>query len=112
MIFMDKPKLVCVFAHPDDEAFGPGGTIAKYSQTHNVYILCATKGEAGNLKHKQNIANIREQELLESARILGVQEVKFLGFIDGKLSNSNYHALAGKIKSYLEKIRPEILLTF
>lgn len=107
-----KPSLVCVFAHPDDEAFGPGGTIAKFSQIYNVYILCATKGEAGSSDHGKNIADIREKEMLASAKILGVKEVKFLGFIDGKLSNSNYHDLAEKIKSYLEKIRPETLLTF
>lgn len=107
-----KAKLICVFAHPDDEAFGPGGTIAQFSQTRDVYILCTTKGEAGGFNQDKNIASVREKELIDSAKILGVKEVKFLGFRDGKLSNSNYHAVAKKIKSYLEKIRPDTLLTF
>ena len=107
-----KQKIVCVFAHPDDEAFGPGGTIAKFSQTDELYILCATKGEAGITNREKNIAEIRQQELLASAKILGVKEVSFLGFIDGTLSNSNYHDLANRIKKYLEKIKPTKLLTF
>src|SRR3989344_4769755 len=107
-----KQKIVCVFAHPDDEAFGPGGTIAEFSKTHNVYIICATKGEAGGFDHEKNIAGIREKEMLASAKILGVREVRFLGFIDGKLCNEIYHQLADKITKYLEKIQPETLLTF
>jgi len=107
-----KPTLVCVFAHPDDEAFGPGGTIAKFSQTHNVYLLCATRGEAGGHHQEKNIASIRENELLESAKTLGVKGVNFLGFIDGKLCNEIYPALVEKIKEYIIKIGPQTLLTF
>ena len=42
-----KPVVVAVFAHPDDEAFGPGGTLAVLSKTHDVYIITVTGGEAG-----------------------------------------------------------------
>lgn len=107
-----RKTLVCIFAHPDDEAFGPGGTIAKFAKTHDVYILCATCGEAGGVGAQQEIAKIRDAELLESAKILGVKKVYFLGFIDGTLSNSIYHKLAGKIKEKLNEIKPETLLTF
>jgi len=48
-----KP-LVCIFAHPDDEAFGPGGTIAKFAKQRPVYLICATKGESGKYKGKKN----------------------------------------------------------
>ena len=48
-----KP-LVCIFAHPDDEAFGPGGTIAKFAKKRPVYLICATKGESGKYKDKKN----------------------------------------------------------
>ncbi|OGK20863.1 hypothetical protein A2866_04865 [Candidatus Roizmanbacteria bacterium RIFCSPHIGHO2_01_FULL_39_8] len=101
-----KQSVVCVFAHPDDEAFGPGGTIAKFSQTHDVTILCATKGEAGGK------AEVREQELRQSAKILGVKQVIFLGFKDGTLCNLHYHTIAAKIKKVIKRIKPSSLLTF
>lgn len=103
---MKRKSLVCVFAHPDDEAFGPGGTIATFAKDYDVYILCATKGEAGGT------ANVREQELLASSKILGVKHVNFLGFTDGTLCNSIYHDLVAMIKKHIEEIKPELLLTF
>lgn len=105
-----RDSIVAVFAHPDDEAFGPAGTIAKFSQTHDVYVLCATRGEAGG-NHKR-LAEIRSSELLKSAKILGVRGVYFLGFIDGTLSNSLYHHLASKIEQKLKLFKPETLITF
>lgn len=107
-----KQKLVCVFAHPDDEAFGPGGTIAKLAQDYEVYILCATRGEAGEKNGEHDIGKTRSNELLESSHVLGVKKVFFLGFTDGQLCNSNYHDLANKIKQIVKRLKPEILLTF
>lgn len=107
-----KNSLVCIFAHPDDEAFGPGGTITTFAKTHDVYIICATKGEAGAKNGEKNIGQIRSNELLQSAKILGVKKVFFLGFEDGKLCNSAYQDLAKKIKRYINRLKPAILLTF
>lgn len=110
-------NLVCVFAHPDDEAFGPGGTIAKLSKKFNVYLLCATKGEVG-LKGKTlrvsnlKLANVRANELRRSAKVLGIKKVYFLGFKDGELNNNIYHKLASKIHSRVLKLKPEIVLTY
>lgn len=108
-------SIVCIFAHPDDEAMGPGGTIAKLAQENNVYLLCATKGHAGNNSSSQSqekIFRIRTQELLNSARILGIKNVTFLGFRDGYLANHNYHKLADKIQKKLEEIKPDTIITF
>ncbi|MEJ5225942.1 MAG: PIG-L family deacetylase, partial [Anaerolineales bacterium] len=48
---MTQPKtILAVLAHPDDESFGMGGTLALYArQGHNVYLICATRGEAGTV---------------------------------------------------------------
>ncbi len=105
-----RKAVVGVFAHPDDESFGPSGTIAKFAKTHDVYILCATKGEEG-MGPKSNLGKIRAQELQNSARILGVKAVYFLGFLDGTLSNNLYHKLASKIEKKLKMLKPEIIIT-
>jgi LmbE family N-acetylglucosaminyl deacetylase len=108
-----KPVL-CIFAHPDDEAFGPAGTIAQMAEERDVYIVCVTNGDAGMNESGQQgeLGSIRRQELRESASVLGVKEVMFLDYIDGTLSNSMYHHIAEKIKIIVGEIQPEILLTF
>jgi N-acetylglucosamine malate deacetylase 2 len=117
-------KILAVFAHPDDEAFGPGGTLAKYAHEGvDVHLLSATKGEAGQMDekvrlekskiHKKEIPihEIREEELLKSAKILGVKRVEFLDYCDGDLCNNIYHDLAGKIMKKIESFKPQIILT-
>jgi N-acetylglucosamine malate deacetylase 2 len=107
-----KP-LVCIFAHPDDEAFGPSGSIAKFAKERDVYIICVTNGDAGvNPKQAENLGEIRKQELLDSAQILGVKDVIFLGFKDGCICNKDYHTIAEKIEGELTKLQPATLLTF
>lgn len=112
---MKKKAVAVIVAHPDDEAFFMSGTIAKYAKEgHDIYLLCATKGEAGE-QHKgmdaRQIHEIREEELLESAKILGVKQVFFLGFQDGTLSNNLYHKLADSIIQILQKLKPEVIIT-
>lgn len=110
-----KKTIVCVFAHPDDEAFGPSGTIYKLAKENDVYILCATKGQAGQDSRSEtgtSLTSRRAAELKNSAKLLGVKKVYFLGFKDGTLSNNLYHKLAEKIKTHLESLRPEIVITF
>ncbi|MCX6730348.1 MAG: PIG-L family deacetylase [Candidatus Roizmanbacteria bacterium] len=104
-----------ILAHPDDESFGPGGTIALLSQTHDVYLFCATKGEAGQDYSEKNGMSLTEKrviELQEASAILGVKEVIFLGYEDGQLSNSVYHEIADKITVYVNKLQPDRIITY
>jgi LmbE family N-acetylglucosaminyl deacetylase len=102
-------SLVCVFAHPDDEAFGPSGFIAKEALTRDVYIICVTNGDSyGDTK----LGKIRKEEIQTSANILGVKKVFFLGYKDGTLSNNLYHELAGKIEDVVKSLKPDTLLTY
>ncbi len=110
-----RKTVVAVFAHPDDEAFGPAGTLAILAKTHDVYLICVTGGEAGknSIKHPENkLSNIRKSELLESAKTLGIKKVYCLGFVDGTLSNSVYHAIAKKLKSKFKALKPHMVITF
>ena len=117
---MKTKKLLVVVAHPDDEVFGPGGSIAKYSSLGvEIHLLCATHGESGqSVKNNQKeyksgktIHLIREKELLKSAEILGIKKVEFLDFIDGYLSNAIYHKLAGKIIRKIKSFKPQVIMT-
>ncbi len=115
-ILPPKNKTVlAVFAHPDDESFGPGGTIAKWSRENKIILLIATGGEYGQGSKKlgpEALRKIRKEETLKAANILGIEKVHFLGFEDGKLCNRLYHKLADKIKKYVKKYQPQIFLTF
>ncbi len=113
-VWPKRKTIVCVFAHPDDEAFGPGGTIYKLSRDNTVYLVCATSGDAGENRSTDQISplgQIRESELRQSAKILGVKQVFFLNFQDGSLSNNMYHTLAKRIEEKIVELKPDILLT-
>jgi len=73
-----KKNIFCIFAHPDDEAFGPSGIIAKWAEENNVYLICVTDGSHPN-GGKKKLDKVRRKELLVSAKILGVKKVFFLG---------------------------------
>lgn len=115
---MIKPKkLVCIFAHPDDEAFGPGGSIAYFVRHGSeVSIISVTSGDAdarfsGKVNGKE-LGEIRRSELYKSAEILGVKNVTVLDFKDGDLNNNNYHLVTAKLKVILDKIKPDAIMTF
>ena len=114
--FFNPKKLVCIFAHPDDEAFGPGGSIAHFSKGCEVSVICVTNGDADKKFAKgnniDNLGETRRGELKASAKILGVKDVYFLDFKDGSLCNNNYHEVAMGLKEILMKIRPDTLMTF
>ncbi|MCX6064189.1 MAG: PIG-L family deacetylase [Chloroflexi bacterium] len=127
---MTKPIILSVLAHPDDESFGMGGTLALYAQKGcDVYLVCATRGEVGDVdpKHMQgfsSIAELREGELRCAAGHLGLKGVFFLDYRDSGMPGSpdNLHPdaqvahpideVAGKVVKYIRDLKPNIVLTF
>ena len=108
-------RILAVFAHPDDESFGPAGTIAKWSRENEVYLVVATDGRHGLSKEKfgpEKLKEVRRKETLEAARVLGIKKVHFLDFEDGSLCNNLYHKLAKKIDKFVKFYKPEVVLTF
>jgi LmbE family N-acetylglucosaminyl deacetylase len=126
----EKRTLLSVLAHPDDESFGMGGTLAKYAEDgKDVHLICATRGEAGEvapefLEGQPSIAHLREMELRCAVDELCLKEVKLLGYRDsgmtGSADNSNPEALinapqdqvAKEIAEYIRQIKPQVILTF
>ena len=83
-----QKKILVVLAHPDDESFGMGGTLALYvRQGVDVRLICATRGEVGevDLSFKETIksaARLRTQELRCAVDALGLSELYFLNYRD------------------------------
>lgn len=111
-------KALFVFAHPDDETFGTGGTIAKLTKEGvTVKLICATRGEVGErgsppICSQKELPKVREEELLTAANILGIDEVFFLGLIDGTLHTIPSNKLVKPILSLFEKEKPDVVFTF
>jgi N-acetyl-1-D-myo-inositol-2-amino-2-deoxy-alpha-D-glucopyranoside deacetylase len=127
---MEKRVLLAVLAHPDDETFGTGGTLAYYaSQGVEVHLVCATRGEVGDVEEKyltgfDSIAARRENELRCAAEKLGLKEVHFLGYRDSGMPGSpdNQHPLAlaaqpldkvaAQVVHYFRLVKPQVVITF
>ncbi len=122
--------MLVITAHPDDESFGPGGTLARYAQEGvQVHLICATRGEAGgsdddNLGDCEDLACRREKELRCAAQILGLAGVHLLGYRDSGMTGSpdNQHPqalfqadpeqVAGQIAEFIVQLRPQVVVTF
>lgn len=107
---LNKKTVLCIFAHPDDESFGPGGTIAQLSQKYEIYSICVTDGNSPD--KKENLRKIRRQELQSAAQVLGIKKVFFLDYPDGSLNNMQYHQIANQVDNILKQINPWLMITY
>ncbi len=116
-------KLMAVLAHPDDESFGVGGTLAKYAaEGVEVSVVTATRGDRGRFRgHRpgdaehpgpEALAQIREAELRAASAVLGVRDVRVLGFRDQELDGVEPRDAIGRIVRELRSIRPDVVVTF
>ncbi|MGQ9630040.1 MAG: PIG-L deacetylase family protein [bacterium] len=114
----DSLKLLAVFAHPDDESYGIGGTLAKCADEGiEVHLLCATRGEAGStgdppLCRQEELGCVREAELRKACEILGVRGLTLLDYIDGRVKYTDRREAVGKIIRAMRKIKPQVIVTF
>ncbi len=122
--------LLAIFAHPDDEAFGNGGTLTHYAkQGFKVYLICATRGESGKITDPSIDPNVdkgklREEELKTACKAMGIEAPLFLGFHDSgrheRTQHGNDKALMNvdeleierSILAHIAEIKPEIMISF
>jgi len=110
--------LLVVFAHPDDESFGPAATLAKYvAQGVRITLLCATRGEAGEISDPrlatpESLGQVRGEELRSACQAIGIQELRFLGYRDGQMKSYDPHEVEGKVVRAIREVRPRVILTF
>ena len=117
---MTEPfKLMCVTAHPDDEALGVGFTLAKYAaEGVEISLVTATRDERGwsgapeENPGAQALGQLREKELREAARVLGLREVNFLDYMDGELAQVDALEAIGKLVTHLRRVQPQVVITF
>jgi LmbE family N-acetylglucosaminyl deacetylase len=114
----NKLTLLAIFAHPDDEAFGTGGTLTKYAHEGvEVHLITATLGEAGQvanplLTFNQPLGVVREQELRCACQHYGVKQLHTLGYIDGQTTVAPQGAAVYKLVSLLRELKPQVVISF
>jgi mycothiol S-conjugate amidase len=112
-----KPGLMGIWAHPDDES-GTAGTMARaVAQGHPVAVVCATRGEKGQIAPgvdatPETLGQVREQELRVACAAVGVHDVSFLDYVDGRLQDADPDEAVGRIVYHLRRFRPDVVVTF
>jgi len=113
----NQRTLVAIFAHPDDEAFGTGGTLAKYAAAGvDVHLITATLGEAGQIANpeitiNQPLGALREQELRRACAGYGVT-LHLLGYMDGQTTVVPQSEAVFKIVKLLRQLKPQVVIAF
>jgi LmbE family N-acetylglucosaminyl deacetylase len=122
----DPPRLAVIVAHPDDETFGCGSVLlAAAAAGWRTTVVCATRGEAGEPAEgtdlsSRTLGEMREQELREAAELLGVAEVRLLGFQDSgmegvpttdTLVGAPYADVLDTVRGVLGEVDPDAVVT-
>lgn len=125
-----EKRILVVLAHPDDETFGIGGTLAYYAARGvEVHLVCATRGEAGTVDKEfldgyNSIAELREAELACAAKALGLASVSYLDYRDSGMAGTedNHHRqalvnapldeVAERVVGHIRRLKPQVVVTF
>ncbi|MCG1009593.1 bacillithiol biosynthesis deacetylase BshB2 [Salinicoccus sp. ID82-1] len=117
---MEKERQVLViFPHPDDEAFGVSGTMSRYVDMGvPVTYACLTFGDMGrNLGYppfatRESLHSIRKKEVEESARLIGLDDLRLLGYRDKTLEFEAPGHLKGVVRDMIDELNPSRIITF
>ena len=108
-------KVLVIAAHPDDEVYGMGGSIAKLAgQGHEVHVLIVTDGCTAEYANHQNLEQIlakKRQEALSANRLLGVAKVHFGDLPDMRLDTVAHVDVNRVIESTIDEVQPEVVYT-
>jgi LmbE family N-acetylglucosaminyl deacetylase len=111
-----KPGLLVVMAHPDDESMGCGGLILRHTRASiPTHLICATYGEAGWMgkplgANEQDLANIRVKELEAAADALALTGVELWDYADGGVKDADQQEITQRIWEEITKLRPRAVV--
>lgn len=111
-------RILAVFAHPDDEVFCAGGTLAQYAAGGaETMVVSATRGEAGQIRDaavatRRTLGQARQRELHNSCRQLSVHHAICLDYGDGTLKSQNPGPLTEHVTRLIREFRPDVVITF
>lgn len=100
-----KKVLLAIFAHPDDEGFGPAGTLMKEVESGTeLHLVTLTAGEAGeNPDNHENLAEVRLAEWRRAGELIGAASMTHLGYIDGALSNTSLIEITERLEQIVRE---------
>lgn len=112
-------RLMCVFAHPDDESLGAGGMIARYAaEGVEIRVITATLGQFGwsvdpdRYPGPEALGQIRLAELQAACRVLGVRSLETLDYVDGELDKAQPQEIVPRLAASMQRFRPDVVVTF
>ena len=121
--------VLAAFAHPDDEGFGVGGTLAMLaSRGARITLVCATNGDVGEISDPalatpENLGQVRQEELRQAMTVTGISDVRFLYYrdsgMDGTADNSHPSSLSqasaeqvsAQLAEIIEEVQPRLVFT-
>lgn len=111
--------LLVALAHPDDESFGSAGTIVLQSRAGvPVTYVCATRGEMGRsmgrppFANRETLPDLREAELREACRALGIRDLRLLGLWDKTVEFTEPGWIERRLLDVMREREPSLVITF
>ncbi|HYO32009.1 MAG TPA: PIG-L family deacetylase [Nocardioidaceae bacterium] len=112
------PRLLGIFAHPDDETVCAGATLAKYAAAGaEVHVVSLTKGGAGQIRDasaatRSTLTAVREKELHAAGLELGLTDTRCLDYPDGGLADIDNQTLVTLASELISGTDPDVVITF
>jgi N-acetylglucosamine malate deacetylase 2 len=115
----DQRRILCVFAHSDDETTGVGASMVRYIRDGvQVHVVTATRGEEGALGTggvtytREELPQVREAELRSVMQFFGAQPPTLFDYKDQRLEEADVQEVAGKVLTVMHEVRPHVVITF
>ena len=108
--------MLCITAHPDDEAGGFGGSLRLYHDRGvETYVVCLTPGQAashrGGARSDEELSQMRRKEFAASCELLMITRGEVLDYPDGGLERTDFHPVVRELALRIRRIRPQVVLT-